>query len=177
MKLHYISLILAACLSTVFAQSLDGLPNCAKDCATGSIPKQCQPIDVACICGDKSFINNISCCVANKCSKDQQNAVIKFASQICGGAGINDLPKGASCTSGSSSATETSSGSSASNKSATTATGTAATSTSSKSESDTKTSSTSASSATTSSGGAALVQGKGTSLFAAIGAAVFAFLA
>ncbi|KAE8414940.1 hypothetical protein BDV36DRAFT_298567 [Aspergillus pseudocaelatus] len=188
MKLYYISVILMTCLSTVIAQGMDGLPDCAKDCATGSIPKQCQTIDVACICGDKSFINSISCCVANKCSKDQQDAVLKFASQLCSGAGVNDLPKSASCAEGSSSATETSSDSSASSKSTTaksTATNESATTTgssgssaspiASKSGSNTKTSSTS--SPTTSTGGAALVQGKDTSLLAAIGAAVFAFLA
>ncbi|KAB8269601.1 hypothetical protein BDV30DRAFT_242284 [Aspergillus minisclerotigenes] len=207
MKLYHISVILMTCLSTALAQGMDGLPDCAKDCATGSIPKQCQTIDVACICGDKSFINSISCCVANKCSKDQQDesdvqedvllltwsraAVLKFASQLCSGAGVNDLPKSASCAEGGSSATETSSDSSVSSKSTTaksTATDEPATTTSgssdssasptaSKSDSNTKTSSTSASSPTTSTGGAALVQGKDTSLLAAIGAAILAFLA
>ncbi|KAB8241011.1 hypothetical protein BDV35DRAFT_91188 [Aspergillus flavus] len=191
MKLYYISVILMTCLSTALAQGMDGLPDCAKDCATGSIPKQCQTIDVACICGDKSFINSISCCVANKCSKDQQDAVLEFASQLCSGAGVNDLPKSASCAEGGSSATETSSDSSVSSKSTTaksTATDEPATTTSgssdssasptaSKSDSNTKTSSTSASSPTTSTGGAALVQGKDTSLLAAIGAAILAFLA
>ncbi|KAB8070223.1 hypothetical protein BDV29DRAFT_37518 [Aspergillus leporis] len=193
MKLHYISLTLVIFLSTVAAQGLNSLPDCAKDCATGSIPKQCKTIDISCICGDKSFINNVSCCVANKCSKDQQDAVIKFATQICSGAGINDLPKSASCASGSSSATETSSGSSStSNQSSTTATGTntktshtttsgsssgSTSSTTSGSSGNSKTSTTSASSAATSAGGAAHVQGKDTSLLAAIGAAALALLA
>lgn len=181
--------MLTTCLSTVVAQGLEGLPDCAKDCATGSIPKQCQAIDIACICADKSFINNISCCVANKCSKDQQDAVIKFANQICGGAGVNDLPKSASCASGSSIATETPPRSSTSNKSSVTSTGTdtnasvtttsgssgsSSSPTSSQSDNNTKASSTSAPSPTTSTGRAALVQGKDTSLLAAIGAAVFA---
>ncbi|KAE8376819.1 hypothetical protein BDV26DRAFT_227655 [Aspergillus bertholletiae] len=188
MKLFYISVMLTTYLSTVLAQGMDGLPDCAKDCATGSIPKQCQTIDVSCICGDKSFINSISCCVANKCSKGQQDAVLKFANQLCSGVGITDLPKSASCAKGSSSATETSSDSSTSSKS-TTATGTAtgestatasdssASPTASKSGNNTKTSSTSTSSPTTSTGGAALVQGRDTSLLATIGAVIFAFLA
>ncbi|KNG87267.1 putative CFEM domain protein [Aspergillus nomiae NRRL 13137] len=178
MKLYYISVILTTCLSTVFAQGMDGLPDCAKDCATGSIPKQCQTIDVACICGDKSFINSISCCVANKCSKDQQDAVLKFAGQLCSGAGVNNLPTSASCAEGSSSATETSSDSSASSKPTTSGSSdSSASPTASKSDSNTKTSSTSTTSPTASTGGAGLVQSKDTSLLAAIGAAVFAFLA
>ncbi|KAE8324146.1 hypothetical protein BDV39DRAFT_208157 [Aspergillus sergii] len=118
-------------------------------------------------------------------------AVLKFASQLCSGAGVNDLPKSASCAEGSSSATETSSDSSVSSKSTTaksTATDEPATTTSgssdssasptaSKSDSNTLTSSTSALSPTTSTGGAAPVQGKDTSLLVAIGAAIFAFLA
>ncbi|KAE8152117.1 hypothetical protein BDV25DRAFT_151595 [Aspergillus avenaceus] len=193
MKLQYIPLTLAACLATVAAQGMDGLPDCAKDCATGSIPKKCQNIDVACICGDKNFINDIACCVSTKCSSEQQEAVIKFANQICSGAGVNDLPKSATCASGSSSAAQTSSGSSASTKSSSaTTTGTnasasttdmsgssdsAAKPTSSDSSSSSKTATSSASSAATSSAGASLVQGNDMNLFAAVGAAAFALLA
>ncbi|PYH94446.1 putative CFEM domain protein [Aspergillus ellipticus CBS 707.79] len=110
MKLRHVSVALLASLSSVVAQGMEGLPACARDCATNSIPKSCKAIDVNCICSDKSFITGISCCVANACSLQDQQAALTFAQQICGGAGVTDLPQSASCTSGS---TETASGTSA----------------------------------------------------------------
>ncbi|KAH8422909.1 CFEM domain-containing protein [Aspergillus melleus] len=190
MKLHFVSLALAACLSTAAAQGLDSLPSCAKDCATDAIPDHCGTIDVGCICSDKSFITSISCCVSKKCSEDDQKTVIQFANQICSGAGVKDLPKSASCASGASSATESSSETSTGSPSST-ATGKSsdasttgaskASSTSdaasSETESSTGTSTSTAQSAATSTGAAAVVQGKDTGLLAAAGAALFAFLA
>ncbi|PLB46965.1 hypothetical protein P170DRAFT_428217 [Aspergillus steynii IBT 23096] len=196
MKFHYLSLALAACLSTAAAQGLDSLPSCAKGCATDAIPDHCGMIDVGCICSDKSFISSISCCVSSKCSDDDQKsrlvpAVIQFANQICSGAGVKDLPKSASCASGASSATESSSeastgsasstatgqSSDASTTGASKASATSGSSSSSETASSTGTSTGTAESAATSTAGAALVQGKDTSLLAAAGAALFAFLA
>ncbi|KAI9039088.1 CFEM domain-containing protein [Aspergillus affinis] len=186
MKLHLVSLALAACLSTAAAQGLDSLPSCAKDCATNAIPEHCGMIDVGCICSDKSFLSSISCCVSNKCSEDDQKTVIQFANQICSGAGVKDLPKSASCASGASSATESSSetspSSTATGKSSDTATTDASKasstdSASSKTASSAGSSTSTAKSAANSTGAAALVQGKDTGLLAAAGAALFAFLA
>ncbi|RHZ62657.1 CFEM domain-containing protein [Aspergillus thermomutatus] len=121
MKLYSVSLALAACLSMVTAQGLDGLPDCAKTCATGAIPANCG-LDVKCICSDSSFLSGISCCIAGSCPQDQQQeeahpffspAAVQFANQICKGAGVTNLPQSASCASATQSATGTSSGSSA----------------------------------------------------------------
>ncbi|PWY76196.1 hypothetical protein BO70DRAFT_90859 [Aspergillus heteromorphus CBS 117.55] len=101
MKLGHVSVALLAGLSPVVAQGMESLPACARDCATNSIPKTCKAIDVNCICSDKSFITGISCCVANACSQQDQQSALTFAQQICGGAGVTDLPQSASCTSGS----------------------------------------------------------------------------
>ncbi|KAK1138891.1 hypothetical protein N8T08_001680 [Aspergillus melleus] len=194
MKLQFVSLALAACLSTAAAQGLDSLPSCAKDCATDAIPDHCGMIDVGCICSDKSFLTSISCCVSKKCSEDDQKTVIQFANQICSGAGVKDLPKSASCANGASSATESSSDTSTGSPSSTTtgkssdasttgaskASGTsdaASSETESSSGTSTGTSTSTAQSAATSTGAAALVQGKDTNLVAAAGAALFALLA
>ncbi|KAL4896435.1 hypothetical protein BDV59DRAFT_198815 [Aspergillus ambiguus] len=194
MKLHSV-LVLAAGLGSAAAQGsgMDGLPSCAQSCATDSIPKKCSMIDIACICGDSSFITNISCCVAKTCGSAEQEGKpplpsIKFANQICSGAGITDLPQSASCaggsseTSGASSATSTSqSTNTASGASATTTgassdtTGTATAHTGESTGSGSSTTASASASATT--GAAALLQVKDTGVLAGVGAALFAFFA
>ncbi|PKY04027.1 hypothetical protein P168DRAFT_290157 [Aspergillus campestris IBT 28561] len=186
MKLHHISLALVGFLGTAAAQGMNGLPDCAKECATGSIPDTCSMIDIKCICSTKSFLTDISCCVATKCSEDKQKETIEFAHKICSGAGVNDLPQSASCASESSTSTKTSSESTTQS-----ATSTGVTGASSPSATDAEGSSTdslptaskspdsgrSASSPTSSTDAAAVVQSQGMGLFAAAGAALFAFLA
>ncbi|KAF9886215.1 hypothetical protein FE257_011938 [Aspergillus nanangensis] len=186
MKLNYALLPLVALLSGAAAQDLGDLPDCAKSCATGAIPQHCELIDIGCICGDKSFITNISCCVAKACS-----AVIDFATQLCKGGGITDLPKSASCPAGGDTATETSKSSTSSatstetksSKTAASAASTATKSTESAATSSEKTGGSTAStttptnSAAATTGGAALLQGSDASIVAVAGAALFAFLA
>ncbi|THC88188.1 hypothetical protein EYZ11_012369 [Aspergillus tanneri] len=157
MKLVHVSFALAAFLGTVVAQGMDGLPDCA-------------------------------------CSDDDQQAALKFAKQICTGVGVKDLPDSASCTSGdstatekSASATETSTGSASSstasaktNDASTTSasdTSKATSGASSKADSSTGSSTSPSESPTASTGSAAVVHGKDTSLIAAVSAALFALLA
>ncbi|KAL4750794.1 hypothetical protein BDW72DRAFT_193590 [Aspergillus terricola var. indicus] len=101
MKSHLLTLILAVCLSSVMAQSLPGLPDCAQDCATGAIPSKCSPVDVECICATRSFVDDMACCVGKSCNADDQKivsqAALDFANGICGGAGVSDLPQSATC--------------------------------------------------------------------------------
>ena len=48
-------------------------------------------MDTDCICGDNSFILDISCCVADGCgTQDEKDKVLEFANKICGVG--NDLP-------------------------------------------------------------------------------------
>ncbi|PYI09017.1 hypothetical protein BO78DRAFT_48657 [Aspergillus sclerotiicarbonarius CBS 121057] len=101
MKLYHLPVAFLAGLSLVAAQGMESLPACARDCATGAIPKSCSAIDVGCICSNTSFITSISCCVATACSEQDQKSAITFAQQICSGAGVTDLPQSAGCTSGS----------------------------------------------------------------------------
>ncbi|KAL4821618.1 hypothetical protein BDW67DRAFT_149120 [Aspergillus spinulosporus] len=97
MKSHLLALILAVCLSSVIAQSLPGLPDCAQDCANGAIPSKCSPVDVECICATRSFIDDMACCVGKSCNADDQKTALDFANGICGGAGVSDLPQSATC--------------------------------------------------------------------------------
>ncbi|GFF35429.1 hypothetical protein IFM61606_06557 [Aspergillus udagawae] len=178
MKLYSVALALAACLSMAAAQGLDGLPDCAKSCATNSIPASCG-LDVKCICTDTSFLSGISCCILKSCPADKQQAAVQFANQICKTAGVTNLPQSPSCANASQSATGTSSGSSSTTSSSSTNTATnesntshtAATATTSTTGSATS----SATSAAHTSAGAAVSQHKDIGLIAAAGAAAAAF--
>ncbi|KAJ5477214.1 Cell wall protein TIR3 [Penicillium diatomitis] len=86
----------AALLATVSAQGLDSLPSCSKSCANNAIPASCG-LDIKCICADKSFLSNIACCVANKCSQADQETTLKIARGICASGGVTDLPTAISC--------------------------------------------------------------------------------
>ncbi|KAF4760414.1 hypothetical protein N7455_002975 [Penicillium solitum] len=175
-----ITFALAALLGTAAAQGLGDLPDCSKSCATGSIPQSCG-IDFKCICESKSFLADVACCIADKCSKADQDTTIKVAKSICARGGVTDLPTEVVCsssksssssgtsTSSSSNSTETGTKSGTETSDSTTVTGTKASTTASNSAS-------SASAAATSTGVAPLTH-KDSSLVAAAGAAAaFAIL-
>ncbi|KAJ5500506.1 hypothetical protein N7453_009557 [Penicillium expansum] len=185
-----ITFALAALLTTAAAQGLGDLPDCSKSCATGSIPQNCG-IDFKCVCESKSFLADVACCIADKCSKADQDTTIKVAKSICARGGVTDLPAEVICSSSKSSSSSGTSTSSSSNSTetgtksstetsgatktsdSTTVTGTKASTTTSNSASN---SASSASAAATSTGVAAFTH-KDSSLVAAAGAAAaFAIL-
>ncbi|KKK12172.1 hypothetical protein P175DRAFT_0502766 [Aspergillus ochraceoroseus IBT 24754] len=191
MKVQSIALALATVLSTAAAQSMTGLPDCAKTCATGAIPSKCNMIDVECICGTKTFITDISCCVAKKCSASDQKAALEFAQEICSGAGVTDLPSSATCensTSTTAAATtstttttnsQTSDESTSTKSSTETETGSTATSTTASgtaSETTASTQTASASASATHTGGAAVILGKDMGVLAGVAAGVAFFM-
>ncbi|CAG8057117.1 unnamed protein product [Penicillium olsonii] len=176
-------LTLSTLLATALAQGLGDLPDCSKDCATGAIPKSCG-IDIKCICEAKSFLSDVSCCVADKCSKEDQDTTLKVARSLCARGGVTDLPSSVTCSTGAGSSS-TSTGSSSTETAASTgteasaATQTGSTTTGSTSTTDSASSSTSASSsaAASTSTGAAVITRQDSSLVAAAGAAAaFAML-
>ncbi|KAJ5172320.1 hypothetical protein N7492_004913 [Penicillium capsulatum] len=173
MKFIPISLAVTALLSTAAAQGLSDLPNCAKSCATKAIPEKCG-IDVACICKEKAFLSSISCCVADKCSKADQETTLKAAKSICAGGGVSDLPNSVVCSSDSSSST-TSTASKTGDSAAKTTDGTT-TATGTRTSTDEASSSSAAASSATNTGAAVVGQNMDASLVAAAGAAAaFAF--
>ncbi|KAJ6113682.1 hypothetical protein N7523_006999 [Penicillium sp. IBT 18751x] len=106
MKLTQITLALAALLSTAAAQGLGDLPDCAKSCATNSIPANCG-IDVACICKSDTFLSDIACCVAGKCSQSDQETTLQVAKKICAAGGVTGLPSAVVCSNSSTGSTTT----------------------------------------------------------------------
>ncbi|KAJ5911293.1 Cell wall protein TIR3 [Penicillium subrubescens] len=194
MKFTQFTLAAAALLVTVSAQGLDALPDCSKSCATSSIPASCG-LNVQCICADKSFLSNIACCVADKCSQADQETTLQVAKGICSRGGVTDLPSTISCassagsSSGSVAATGTSSGTSTGSSTQTTtgssqatgtnttlsgsvsATKTGASTTGTGASSASSSASKSASSAAATTGAAVLGQTRDSSLMAAAGAA------
>ncbi|KAK4863269.1 hypothetical protein LT330_002047 [Penicillium expansum] len=188
----------AALLTTAAAQGLGDLPDCSKSCATGSIPQNCG-IDFKCVCESKSFLADVACCIADKCSKADQDtehvqwadtlffatATIKVAKSICVRGGVTDLPAEVICSSSKSSSSSGTSTSSSSNstetgtKSSTETSGATKTSDSttvtgtkaSTTTSNSASSSVSSASAAATSTGVAAFTHKDTSLLAAAGAA------
>ncbi|KAF3393812.1 GPI anchored CFEM domain protein C [Penicillium rolfsii] len=147
MKFTHFTLAAAALLVTVSAQGLDDLPACSTSCATSSIPASCG-LSVPCICADKSFLSNIACCVADKCSQaDQESmslsdsdrmpeysltnvfliaaATLQVAKGICSRGGVTDLPSTIACTSSASSSSGSTATTSTSSSSSQTKTGSA----------------------------------------------------
>ncbi|KAJ5834335.1 hypothetical protein N7447_000361 [Penicillium robsamsonii] len=182
-----ITFALAGLLTTAAAQGLGDLPDCSKSCATGSIPESCG-IDFKCICESKSFLGDVACCVADKCSKADQETTIKVAKSICARGGVTDLPTEVVCSSSkSSSSSGTSTSTSTSTSSNSTETGTKSSTETSESTgltstntstrtSDSASTASSASAAATSTGVAAISH-RDSSLVAAAGAAAaFAIL-
>ena len=62
-------LAFASLLAAVTAQN--GVPTCAAGCVR-NLPSQCATQDIGCICGDSSFITNVSCCVFKSCPQSDQ---------------------------------------------------------------------------------------------------------
>ncbi|KAF1815558.1 hypothetical protein P152DRAFT_384125, partial [Eremomyces bilateralis CBS 781.70] len=60
----------------------------------------CGPIDIKCICSNEALISDLSCCVANRCSPEDQQATIDFAVNLCRTYQIS-VPTSASCPAGS----------------------------------------------------------------------------
>ncbi|OAL06551.1 hypothetical protein IQ06DRAFT_891 [Phaeosphaeriaceae sp. SRC1lsM3a] len=74
---------IAAFGPTVLAQSLlSQIPQCAQTCFGNSLGN-CGPADLACICGNSSVIDKVSCCVFATCSPSDIQATTQFAVQLC----------------------------------------------------------------------------------------------
>jgi hypothetical protein len=101
-----IAVAVSGLLAGATAQLTNGLPECAQTCAMDAIPEDCG-LDPECICKAKSFIDSITCCVVESCSKDDQEKTIEYAHNICEPAGVDDIPESAVCESSSDSQEET----------------------------------------------------------------------
>ncbi|KAF2245362.1 hypothetical protein BU26DRAFT_521836 [Trematosphaeria pertusa] len=85
-----LALLLCAWFST--AQSLSSLPACSQACF-GDDFGGCSSLDVACICANSAFINQVVSCAAASCSSEDLATTINFLEDLCQASGITlDLP-------------------------------------------------------------------------------------
>ncbi|KAI1826498.1 hypothetical protein F4861DRAFT_497461 [Xylaria intraflava] len=98
-----LAIAILAIASTIVAQDLSGLPDCAKNClaefTTGNQIGNCARLDAKCICASSSFISGIACCLAGVCDTSDQQQAINFAHNFCSTQGVTNLPQSVTCTS------------------------------------------------------------------------------
>ncbi|KAG6001818.1 hypothetical protein E4U21_003780 [Claviceps maximensis] len=115
MKSTLVILALATGLVAAQAPQLDKIPKCAYSCVSsyivGSNIAGCAPADIACVCGNTSFLGDISCCLEKDCSKEDIQSTIQFASGLCNAAGVK-TPTQLVCNKNAGSASASASGSS-----------------------------------------------------------------
>ncbi|TIC93879.1 GPI-anchored CFEM domain protein [Colletotrichum higginsianum] len=79
------------------------LPTCAQGCVnqytTGNAIAGCSNLDIKCICSNAGFLDGIACCLASACPAAEQENAVKFAKNICTGAGVT-VPDQVVCKSG-----------------------------------------------------------------------------
>ncbi|EPE35955.1 hypothetical protein GLAREA_05293 [Glarea lozoyensis ATCC 20868] len=115
------SSILLALAALATAQDLPpDLPSCVQVCAQPYFVTSsgyttfagCDVRNVACVCANKQFISEISCCISKSCSAGDQKAAADFGGNLCSQVslpGTPPLPSIASCAAGNgTSATSTS---------------------------------------------------------------------
>ncbi|WQF85018.1 Putative extracellular membrane protein, CFEM [Colletotrichum destructivum] len=86
-----------------FAVAQTDLPTCAQGCVnqytTGNAIAGCSNLDIKCICSNAGFLDGIACCLASACPAAEQENAVKFAKNICTGAGVT-VPDQVVCKSG-----------------------------------------------------------------------------
>ncbi|KAK4158084.1 hypothetical protein C8A00DRAFT_28982 [Chaetomidium leptoderma] len=153
------ALLSLALASAVIAQGTPELPTCAQKCADGFLSGgigNCGN-DPTCICSNKDFLSSISCCLVDACDAPAQSEAMVFASRLCRGFSVTDLPTAVVCASTTGAAATTTSAGSATTKAtgagstsspAPTSTGAAATESANDSTNDSSSSSSSSSEST-----------------------------
>ncbi|KLU88883.1 hypothetical protein MAPG_07864 [Magnaporthiopsis poae ATCC 64411] len=96
------------------AQTAGDLPKCAQDCANQFLLNgigNCGR-DPKCICSNKSFIGDISCCISKPggCNAEDQKKAIVYAAQLCSANGVT-VPSEVVCNQGGNNGTGTGTGS------------------------------------------------------------------
>lgn len=71
--------------------------SCLADFTTGGSIGNCKQLDAKCICGSKSFISGIACCLAGACDAADQKQAVDYALSFCTTQGVTDLPQSVTC--------------------------------------------------------------------------------
>ncbi|KAK1449788.1 hypothetical protein CMEL01_07124 [Colletotrichum melonis] len=106
------SSVVVVALAGFAAAQQNALPTCAQGCVnqytTGSGIAGCSQIDVKCICSNSGFLDGIACCLAGACPQADQDTAVKYAKDICTGAGVT-VPDQVVCKSANSTSSATAS--------------------------------------------------------------------
>jgi protein phosphatase methylesterase 1 len=86
---------------------------CVLQFTTGDAIAGCNGLAAGCICANKSFLDNIACCLAGACNQADQDAAVKYAKQICTANGVT-VPDQVVCSNSTSPSTTSASSTSAS---------------------------------------------------------------
>jgi hypothetical protein len=87
------SAAVAAVILGLVAAKSSNIPSCAQDCISqytsgGNPIGNCTGPDVACICRNSTFINQVSCCVDGSCDSSDRDNAINYARGVCSAAGV-----------------------------------------------------------------------------------------
>ncbi|KAF6815067.1 CFEM domain-containing protein [Colletotrichum musicola] len=101
----------AIALAGLAGAQVSQLPACAQECVnkytTTNAIAGCSQLDIKCICSNSGFLDGIACCLAAACPKADQDSAVKFAKDICTGAGVS-VPDQVVCKNATASGTGTS---------------------------------------------------------------------
>lgn len=97
--------------------------DCVSKTMTGSNLGGCKLADIACICKNDDFLNNIACCLTDVCNREDQDKTVNFAKQLCNASNVQvpdkvECKKGASASNASASSSTTTTAAGASSTSA-----------------------------------------------------------
>ncbi|KAJ0135912.1 GPI-anchored CFEM domain protein [Colletotrichum tanaceti] len=72
---------------------------CVNQYTSGNAIAGCSNLDIKCICSNAGFLDGIACCLASACPASEQENAVRFAKNICTGAGVA-VPDQVVCNSG-----------------------------------------------------------------------------
>ncbi|PPJ57680.1 hypothetical protein CBER1_00146 [Cercospora berteroae] len=68
------------------------VPSCAQKCVVQGSYGGCREGDVACICRNTPYLQDLTGCVSRECTGTNCQDVVDFAKNVCGSVGVTSLP-------------------------------------------------------------------------------------
>ncbi|PIB02001.1 Cell wall protein DAN4 [Cercospora beticola] len=72
--------------------SYTDVPSCAQRCVVQGSYGGCAEGDVACICRNTPYLQDLTGCVSRECTGTSCQGVVDFAKNVCGSVGVTSLP-------------------------------------------------------------------------------------
>ncbi|KIO20054.1 hypothetical protein M407DRAFT_30286 [Tulasnella calospora MUT 4182] len=89
----FLSIICAASLASAFTvpkrHNNGQVPACATECVAKADPTPCDPDDVACICLNNKYTQDLGDCVIKSCSEEDARAAAAVGKAACKKAGVD----------------------------------------------------------------------------------------